>query len=126
MSISLTAMASETCKVDSYAAIFLSNGKIYDSATITDGKFVTSVNNWMECFNFALKKAEQHTGSIDLVAHQKGQADQETAALVYMKWTFNDGFFSDSAGMITKHTSKFINAPAKGDLRVKYDGQRFE
>lgn len=119
------AHAASKCKVDSYASVFLENGRIYTDITITDGKFVSDANSWEECYEFAIMKAKALPKTLHLVATQRSGSRQETEALVYFKWEFSSVFINPT-GKLTSFTNEFVKKPVKGDLRLKEDGSRFE
>lgn len=125
---SFAASAAERCEVQAYASIFLTNGRVYTDAKITDGRSVTRQKSWQDCYKYALKEAKESLETLPLVASgwRVSGGEQNTTGYVYYKWTFDDGIFSDTNGKVTKHTDKFETYPADGDLRYFSDGTLFE
>lgn len=127
-SASASANSAERCKVQAYASIFLENGRLLKKIRITDGRFVTRQKNWQDCYKFAQNEANTSLSYLPLeVSGERIEGGrQDATGYVYFKWTFDDGVFYDSQGMVTSYTDEFEAYPDKGDLRYFKDGTLFQ
>lgn len=125
---SLPLIASEKCKIQGHASIFLENGSIYRNIKIPNQRFITRTNSWEDCYAFALKKAKSFRSTIVLNVSGWRVLGESADTLAYISydWTFNDGYVFDTSGKITKYTDKFESSPIDGDLRYFSDGTIFE
>ncbi len=55
-----------------------------------------------------------------------GSIDQDAIAYLFVYWSFNDGWFYDSEGKVTKYTTQFLANPEKGDHRYFENGYLFK
>ena len=115
---SLSILGAEKCSTELRGNVYTKSGsQAIDQAV--DRKTTKEVSSWEECYKVALKKAKKdpHIGSGSL--SRFGFHVDNFGIRLYVRWVFDDGYFNDSNGKVTRYSS---NKPKKADQRVDENG----
>lgn len=104
----------ETCKLSIGAALRSVVGTPFRQ-TIMLYRTVRGVMSWEECYDLAIKRAN----NLDYSTTYRTQNDI-TTYFNFVYWKYNDSYipFTDSSGKVNSQTSKFIEYQDTGDMRV--------
>ncbi len=127
---SSASLAASKCEVRGNGSIFKTNGEVFKNVSISDVFSKTREKSWEDCYRTAIKFSERYDSSmaVSVSGGRVAGGSAETLMHLYFDWSFDDSSipFLDTAGKVTKYSSRYENYAQEGDMRYFSDGRIFE
>lgn len=122
-----SAQASSRCETSLNVTIFKTDGSIFSDRKISGETKTIRTKTWEDCYNYAIERSKEYreTVFLELSGRRISGGTAEALGYLFIEWTFDDGFFVDTDGKVTKYTDDFELSPLDSDLRYFYDGTLF-